>query len=118
MKSLIPNNPMNKYQELELKVAEMQKEIERLKKEEKKNDDVLPDGFTWRWAIRLLKAVDNQKTREYQASLCSSFTWNDTSQGIDYWDLRRKDMNLFSDKDYIQVQKWLILYFQQELNKY
>ena len=114
---------MTDYKQLELKVAEMQKEIERLKKEEKENS--LPDNFNRQHAINMLKAVDsydactfyttlyNEST--FRKSLYRVFLWTSTSQGWEYWNRRYHDVNLFTDEDYAQIQKWIILSFQQEV---
>ena len=106
---------MTDYKQLEQKVAEMQLEIERLKKEEKENP--LPDGFCRESAINVLKGLDSQNDCQYGNNLDEAFAWISTSQGWDYWNERYNRMCLFTDKDYIQIQKWIIMSFQQEHNK-
>ena len=110
---LIRKIKMTKYQELEQKVAEMQQEIERLKKEEKLNS--LPNRFVLSHAINLLKAYDEKDTEKFKDYLSVAFDWRSTSQRTAYWVDRQNYMTLFTVHDYVQVQKWIILSYQQEM---
>jgi hypothetical protein len=97
---------MKKYQELEQKIQELQQEVDRLKKEEQENQ--LPDGFKIKQTLTLL-----QDTSKLDL-LLQSFTWNDTPQGHLYWSAIFNHIRKLSDKDIIQLQKWVILYYQQQ----
>jgi hypothetical protein len=101
---------MKKYEKLELQVKEIQKEIERLKQEEKE----LPIGFNRYKAIEFLETF-KQGCLEY------CFSWSNTPQGLDYW---KRIQNNLKDPTYkvpqeaiIQIQKWIIISFQQEQTK-
>ena len=107
---------MTDYKQLEQKVAELQKEIERLKKEEKENS--LPCLFNQEYSINVLKAVDSQNVNDFRKALFDAFQWISTSQGWDYWNVRYYNINRFDDKDYAQIQKWIIMSFQQETGKH
>lgn len=95
---------MTKYQELEAKIKELQKEVDRLKQEEK--DNQLPSAFDYEAAKKVLSgdkdAVDD---------MC---IWDSTPQGDDHWnDIHEGDKDL-TDKDIIQIQKWCITYLEQQ----
>ncbi len=91
---------MKKYQELENKIAELQKEVNRLKKEEKQNK--LPEGFNRDACIKFLE--------EFICwDLSQSFCWRDTPQGADYWN--KIYNNLYDESDY-EVPKEAIIYIQ------
>jgi hypothetical protein len=103
---------MKKYQELENKIKELQVEVERLKKEEKDNE--LPDNFRVDRALEFLKTYSKD-------DLNSAFNGNDTPQGHGYW--ANIWNSLFDDPEYvvpdkaiIQIQKWIIIYYQKNEN--
>jgi hypothetical protein len=104
---------MKKYEELELQVKEIQKEIDRLKKEEKKQN-TLPTGFDRNRAIKFLETFEVK-------FLDLSFIWTGTPQGWHYWQGIRGNLNIKTpgykvpDKAIIQIQKWIILSYQQEM---
>jgi molecular chaperone GrpE (heat shock protein) len=105
---------MKKYQELENKVKEIQAEIDRLKKEEEKENE-LPRDFKLNHALRFLKSFSTN-------NLESAFEWFHTPQGHDYWfdiykNLNIDDEHVVPDKAIIQIQKWVILYYQDTENK-
>jgi hypothetical protein len=95
---------MANYQELENKIQELQKEVERLKQEEASNK--LPNLF---------KIDDVKKLLDTGAGgyIEYAFDWASTSQGYGYW------YNIFcadeplTDKVIIQLQKWVIIYLEQ-----
>ena len=95
---------MKKYQELEQKIKELQAEVDRLKKEEQ-----LPGGF---YRDRVLAFLNDP----YGETLDCAFDWNDTPQGYDYWnDIDDTDEYYGISKDaIIQLQKWVILSYQQQ----
>jgi len=102
---------MKKYQDLENKVKELQAEIERLKKEEK--GDKLPRDFNRDYALKFLKTYSH-------SDLFKAFTWFETPQGYEYWNKRyhlsRSNISryVFSDEVIIQIQKWVILSYQND----
>ena len=101
---------MKKYQELENKIAELQKEVERLEREEKGNGP--PDGFNVSAALDFLEKPDVD-------NLDQAFTWDSTPQRHEYWvDIRD---NLECSRSYkvpleaiVYVQKCVIRYYQQQ----
>ena len=102
---------MKKYQGLETKVKELQEEIERLKKEEEK-EDKLPEEFDRKYALEFLKTYSRYELQR-------SFLWDSTPQGDEYWrdiyDSIFLSVNLeyvVPDKAIIQIQKWVILSYQ------
>jgi len=97
---------MNKYQQLEEKIQELQEELERLKKEEQENK--LPDRFKIESVLEFLE--DTSKV--YLIDDC--FTWDTTPQGSEYWCKLYDEERTMTDRDIIQLQKWCILYYQQE----
>jgi hypothetical protein len=99
-KGILPfTNQMKKHQELEDKIVELQKEVDRLKEEEKQNE--LPDGFTRDFCIKFLENFDC-------CDLNRSFTWRDTPQGEHYW---VKIYNNLDESDY-EVPQDAIIYIQ------
>jgi hypothetical protein len=102
---------MKKYEKLELQVKEIQKEIERLKQEEKQN--TLPRNFNRNQAIEFLDNFNPD-------NLIHSFSWASTPQDYDYWyiicgNLRKYKGHKVSQEAIIQIQKWIILSYQQEM---
>jgi hypothetical protein len=104
---------MKKYQDLENKVKELQAEIERLKKEEKEEkEDKLPTHFNRDNALKFLKTYSDY-------DLHGAFSWGATPQGYDYWfniykSLRNTPKYVVSDVVIIQIQKWVILSYQND----
>jgi hypothetical protein len=105
---------MKKYQDLENKVKELQAEIERLKQEEK--EDKLPRDFNRDCALKFLK---NNSSCDLQRA----FHWGGTPQGDDYWYNIYNSLNnnpnynpkyVVPDKVIIQIQKWVILSYQND----
>ena len=100
---------MKKYQELENKIKEIQAEVDRLKKEEEE-ENKLPRGFNRNYAIWFLNCF-------HPSHLQKAFAWHSTPQGHDYWFDIYKNLNIdpeyvVPDKAIIQIQKWVILSYQ------
>jgi hypothetical protein len=93
-----------KYQQLESQIEELQKEVKRLKEEEVNNK--LPQEFV----IENVKKVINTGDTGY---LDESFNWSDTKQGYNYWGDIFDDVEPLRKKDIIQLQKWVIMYLEQ-----
>ena len=93
-----------KYQQLESQIQELQKEVKRLKEEEAGNK--LPKNF----AIDVVKKILDDGVGDY---LDDAFDWDDTKQGYTYWADIHSDLQSFRKKDIIQLQKWVIMYLEQ-----
>ena len=99
-----------RYQELENQVKELQKEIDRLKKEEQESK--LPAAFRRESAINFLN--------EPNWSDCDDmFIWASTPQGEDYWleifDYLGVDSGYkVPEEAIIQLQKWVIQSYQEQ----
>jgi hypothetical protein len=93
-----------KYQQLEYQIKKLQAEVERLKKEETNNK--LPRNF----AIDVVKKILDNSDTDY---LDDAFDWADTKQGYTYWNDIFNETELFRKKDIIQLQKWVIIYLEQ-----
>lgn len=101
---------MKKYEQLESKIAELQKEVEHLKsqeKEEEEQKDKLPNYFVRPVCLEFLKSKD-------PVSLDTAFRWISTPQGYSYWDSIYEGKQPITDADIIQIQKWVIMSFEQE----
>ena len=94
-----------KYQELESQIEKLQKEVKRLKKEEAGNK--LPKNF----AIDVVKKILDDGDTDY---LDDAFSWDDTKQGYTYWGDIFDDVEPLRKKDIIQLQKWVIMYLEQD----
>jgi hypothetical protein len=46
--------------------------------------------------------------------IADGFNWESTPQGADYWENLFGGGRKLSDKDIIQLQKWCIMYLQEE----
>jgi hypothetical protein len=95
---------MKKYQQLESQIKELQAEVERLKQEEASNK--LPNLFKIDDVKKLLDTGDINII-EY------AFDWSDTSQGYGYWYSIFCTDEPLTDKVIIQLQKWVIIYLEQ-----
>ncbi len=93
-----------KYQQLENQIEKLQAEVERLKQEETNNK--LPRNF----AIDVVKGILDDGDTDY---LDDAFDWADTKQGYTYWNDIFNETELFRKKDIIQLQKWVIIYLEQ-----
>lgn len=93
-----------KYQQLENQIEELQKEVKRLKEEEAGNK--LPQNFK----IEDVKKVIDTGDVDY---LDDAFSWDDTKQGYNYWGDIWNDLEPLRKKDIIQLQKWVIIYLEQ-----
>lgn len=93
-----------KYQQLESQIEELQKEVKRLKEEEANNK--LPKNF----AIDVVKKVIDTGDVDY---FYDAFDWKDTKQGYNYWGDIFDDIQPLRKKDIIQLQKWVIMYLEQ-----
>jgi hypothetical protein len=91
-----------KYQQLEYQIEKLQAEVERLKQEEANNK--LPRNFD----IDNVKKVIAGDTNY----LDDAFDWVDTKQGYTYWN-DIFDIEPLRKKDIIQLQKWVIIYLEQ-----
>lgn len=98
---------MKKYQELEQKIQELQQEVNHLKEEEKENK--IPDLFNLEPTLEVLKNPKKNYDR-----LILSFEWVLTPQGHTHWANLCSGNKPLTDKDIIQLQKWVILYYQQQ----
>ncbi len=96
-----------KYQQLENQIEKLQAEVERLKKEETNNK--LPRNF----AIDVVKKILDDGDTNY---LDDAFDWADTKQGYTYWNEIYSDLGGLRKKDIIQLQKWVIIYLEQDQN--
>lgn len=113
------------YQQLEQKIQELQDEhqrkvnelraeVDRLKKEEK--EDKLPENFKRYFILKFL-------TNPNVPDLCCGFTWTSTPQGYDYWNKitdclhNNKSSYKVLDEAVIQLQKWVIMSYQQEFGQ-
>ena len=96
-----------KYQQLENQIKKLQAEVERLKQEETNNK--LPRNF----AIDVVKKILDDGDTDY---LDDAFDWADTEQGYTYWNDIHDGNGLFRKKDIIQLQKWVIIYLEQDQN--
>ena len=94
-----------KYQQLENQIEELQKEVKRLKEEEAGNK--LPQNFK----IEDVKKVIDTGDVDY---LDDAFSWDDTKQGYTYWGDIFDDVEPLRKKDIIQLQKWVIMYLEQD----
>jgi hypothetical protein len=95
---------MKKYQQLESQIKELQAEVERLKQEEASNK--LPRNF----AIDVVKKILDDGDTDY---LEYAFKWSDTPQGFMYWYNISCANEPLTDKAIIQLQKWMIMYLEQ-----
>ena len=93
-----------KYQQLENQIEQLQKEVKRLKEEEVNNK--LPKNF----AIDVVKKILDDGDTDY---FDDAFDWEDTKQGYTYWEDIYNDLQSFRKKDIIQLQKWVIMYLEQ-----
>jgi hypothetical protein len=93
---------MKKYQDLESKIVELQKEVDRLKKEEEKQNK-LPKDINRDACIRFVETFGS-------SDLKKSFAWKDTPQGAEYW------VEIFNNIHYkldsYEVPKEAIIYIQ------
>ena len=96
-----------KYEKIENQIAELQKEVERLKKEEE--EEKLPEQFSREYTIAALNGN--------LLYLNTAFKWDSTPQGLFYWRNIRCGHEVLTSEDIIQLQKWVILSYQQEENK-
>ena len=102
---------MKKYQELEQKIKELQAEVDRLKAQEKENK--LPENFG---RDVILKFLSDPNTN----GLYCGFSWKSTPQGIHYWHKISDSLCILKssykvpDEAIIQLQKWVILSYQQQ----
>jgi hypothetical protein len=94
---------MAKYEQLESKIQELQKEVERLKQEEASNK--LPRGFK----IDIVKKIID--TGHINILGCA-FDWEYTPQGYRYWYNIYCANEPLTDKAMIQLQKWVITYLE------
>lgn len=98
------------YHQLEQKIKELQAEFDQLKAKEKKSK--LPKNFN-RQAV--LDFLDNP----YYYSLDSAFSWDDTPQGVDYWNDIHWDSGEVEDykipnKAKIQLLKWAVESYREQ----
>ena len=97
---------MKKYQELENKIAELQKEVERLKKEES-----LPDKFK---RDVVLKILDNPNCEESHYNIDTAFIWDSTPQGEKYWERICEFDRKLNQNDICQLQRWVIQSYRNQ----
>ena len=98
---------MKKYEQLENQIEELQKEVQRLKREERLNK--LPDAFV----IDSAKKVIEGNT----VALTDAFKWISTPQGDRYWRGIVTGTQKLSKSDIIQIQRWIIIAQENLLNE-
>ena len=95
-----------RYQELENQVKELQKEIDRLKKEEQESK--LPEDFNRK---RVISFLNNPNYTD----LYLSFDWGSTPQGWGYWkSISQLEPHKVPEQAIIQLQKWVIQSYQEQ----
>jgi hypothetical protein len=109
--NIIKIKPMKKYQKLEQQVKDLQKEIERLKEEEKEN--TLPKDFILDHALSFLDCPNF-------LDLDNMFTWHSSPQGRVYWEDLHSELGdnpdyKVPDEAIIQIQKWVIEFYRNKL---
>lgn len=97
---------MKKYQELERRIAELQQEVEKLKVQE---GEELPVNFKREVVLDIL-----YDPMQNYGCLDTAFDWQTTPQGGHYWCGMWNRSRFFSDKDIIQLQKWVIISYQKQ----
>lgn len=100
---IIKIEPMNRIAHLKRQIQELQAELEKLENEHK-----VPEGFD---AERAYKFLNGDKTDGLDA-----IYWDkNTQEGEDYWmDISVEDKDP-TDKDIIQLQKWIIESYRKQL---
>ena len=95
-----------RYQELENQVKELQKEIDRLKKEEQESK--LPRNFNREKVINFLN-------KPSYIDLFCAFSWESTPQGHGYWhSIDKLGPHKVPEQAIIQLQKWVIQSYQEQ----
>lgn len=96
------------------KVNELQAEVDRLKAQEEK--DKLPEHFKRNYILNFL-------THPNSPDLDDGFDWVSTPQGHDYWEeintplYYNRSSYKVPDEAIIQLQKWVIMSYQQEFGQ-
>lgn len=108
--NIIEIKPMKKYEQLEQKVKNLLKEIDRLKKEEQQNK--LPNDFNLDSALSFLDEPNYD-------DLHRMFLWWDSVQGASYWsniynNLKKLPDYKAPDEAIIQIQKWVIEFYRNK----
>jgi hypothetical protein len=108
--NIIKIKSMKKYQKLEQQVKELQKEIDRLKEEEKQNK--IPKCFKLDLALSFLDSPN-------KCDLYDMFDWDPSPQGYIFWKLIYDNLEQNSnykvpDEAIIQIQKWVIEYYKNK----
>jgi hypothetical protein len=70
-------------------------------------DTEIPKDF---YVNEAFKSLDNPNYLDL------AFLWDDTPQGAKYWAERCNDRVPMSDKDILQIQKWIINYYRHHQN--
>lgn len=109
--NIIKIKPMKKYEQLEQKVRDLQKEIDRLKKEEEQQNK-LPVDFNLDSALSFLGEPNYW-------DLDDMFVWSSTIQGASYWSNIHNNLGELSDykvpdEAIIQIQKWVIEFYRNK----
>lgn len=109
----LAEEPMKKYEQLEAQIVKLQEEVERLKKQEKEEEqkDKLPYHFSRETCLSFLKNT------KLLGLLCGAFNWQSTPQGTTHWGDIFYNGKPLTDADIIQIQKWVIMSFEQEFGK-
>jgi|LakMenEpi03Aug12_release.lakeMendotaPanAssembly.Ray.scaffolds.fasta_scaffold00953_94 hypothetical protein len=100
---------MKKYEQLEACITDLQKEVERLKGEEKSEMANFPTGLDREEAIKVLNGN--------VSSLIYAFPWFKTPQGVDYWRKIYEGKEPLTNEDILQLQQWVIFSYQREIDK-
>ena len=109
--NIIKIKSMKKYEQLEQQVKDLQKEIDRLKKEDQQQNK-LPESFDLDYALSFLDEPN-------YGDLDGMFEWSRTIQGASYWSNIHNNLEELSDykvpdEAIIQIQKWVIQFYRNK----
>ena len=95
-------------QNAEEALARMKKELEEA--EQMNSKDFYPESHEIPFNVdKILKAIDN-KEDDYR--LYTAFDWQETPQGLSYWDDRSDGGIPLSDEDKITLLRWCVNYYR------
>ena len=103
---IIKIEPMNKITQLKKQIQELQAELKRLE-----NENKIPDGFDAERAYKFLSG-------DCDDGLDALFWGKNTQEGEKYWFDISVDNKNPTDKDVIQLQKWIIESYRKQLGLY
>lgn len=96
---------MKNYEKLELKIKELQAEVDRLKEEEKWAKP--PKGFNRSRSIRFLEEGDG-------GDLHFAFSWSYAPEGARHWKNIADGVSSPTVADILQIQRWVIQSYKEE----